>query len=351
MRNDTKTIKPADSDIWRFSGMAATPLRLITGWLFFSAFWRRVVLAPGKLAPHSAGYVGHKIVTFIPHALWFKSMIQFTVTHAGLLYVFLIVFTAIEALAGLAMLVGFATRLASFAIASLSFGILMGAGWLGSTCLDEWQIGVAGIGAGMLIFVTGAGPWSIDAWWQKKYPGLTQKGILRWLTSGPLTEEGSALAGKIAAVFAILALGLTLYTNQAFHGGVFGKLHNDSKKPLIKFSQVALDRAGNLQFTLYRTNGPDTYGSFLVAVKITTPDGKVVESFSDKQLAAIPKSAISNTYINKVHTGPFSLVVPLGAQASIRLQPAAQVYLPQGQYQVNLFDISGTHWQASVSVP
>ncbi len=49
----------------------------------------------------------------------------------------MLAFSIIEALVGLALLFGLGTRLAGLGAALLSWGILMGAGWLGTTCLDE----------------------------------------------------------------------------------------------------------------------------------------------------------------------------------------------------------------------
>jgi thiosulfate dehydrogenase [quinone] large subunit len=47
------------------------------------------------------------------------------------------------------VLLGLFTRPASLGVSSLALGILLGAGWLGTTCLDEWQIGVLGVAAGL----------------------------------------------------------------------------------------------------------------------------------------------------------------------------------------------------------
>jgi TQO small subunit DoxD. len=43
-------------------------LRITLGWMFFSAFVRRVINVPDKLNPQSSLYVGGKILTFLPHA-------------------------------------------------------------------------------------------------------------------------------------------------------------------------------------------------------------------------------------------------------------------------------------------
>ena len=41
------------------AGLFTLALRLVVGWTYFSAFWRRVALA-NKLDPEIAGYIGEK---------------------------------------------------------------------------------------------------------------------------------------------------------------------------------------------------------------------------------------------------------------------------------------------------
>ena len=71
-------------------------------------------------------------------------------------------FTIIECLVGLMLMLGLLTRLAAVGVFSLALGILLGSGWLGTTCLDEWQIGILGMCAGLLLFLTGGGSCSLD---------------------------------------------------------------------------------------------------------------------------------------------------------------------------------------------
>lgn len=41
------------------AGLFSLSLRLVIGWTYFSAFWRRLVLE-NKLIPDEAGYIGEK---------------------------------------------------------------------------------------------------------------------------------------------------------------------------------------------------------------------------------------------------------------------------------------------------
>jgi thiosulfate dehydrogenase (quinone) len=337
---------------WQIAGLISTPIRWVLGWVFFSAFWRRVVLAPAKVDPNSAAYVGHKFNHFLPNALWIKPMLNSLLLNPNALYGFLIAFTIIEGLVGLSMFFGLGTRLGALGVTLLSWGILLGSGWLGTTCLDEWQIGVLGIAGGLTVLLTGAGPWSLDHFWQSRWPDLAQSRLLRWLSSGPLWSEQSSPPSGLAFVgaLAVFAIGITLYTNQAFAGGVWGKLHNPSKKPHITLSQPVLDQKGDLQLTMYRDGGPDTYGAFVTAVTVENSSGKPVLTFDSQQLCNLPSSAIENRYPVKIHPGAESLEVPLGSEARIQLDPKTPSNLSPGKYIVNVTDISGAEWSIPVTV-
>lgn len=56
--------------------MIALPLRLVDGWTYFSAFWRRLVLE-NKLIPDDPGYIGVKFNHFLPNALGIKPVIEY----------------------------------------------------------------------------------------------------------------------------------------------------------------------------------------------------------------------------------------------------------------------------------
>lgn len=315
--------------------VAMVAIRVVVGWMFFSAFHRRVVLAPQKLDPDVAGYVGEKFNTFMPGAiLGVGDMIAFLLDHPSLLLGFLWVFTIIEALVGLALIFGVATRLAAFGTLALSAGILFGAGWLGPTCLDEWQIGAMGIAGGATLMLGGAGPFSVDAWLARTRPALFERRAIA-LAADPAPAPPRALG----AAFAIGAFLVTLATNQIFHGGVFGTLHNDSVTPRVDVIAVESGEADELVITLERPVGPETYGAFIVAARVFDSEGTLVHEIDGKALSELPVEAISNRWLVEVKPGAHGLVVPLGARATVRLDVAGE--LPEGPYRVELEDVSG----------
>ena len=327
-------------------------LRMMSGWLFLSAFLRRVVLAPEKLDPASMEYVGIKFNTFLPHAVGIQPMLEYLLTHGDLLYLFLIVFTIIEGLCGLGLMLGFFTRLTALGTTCLSFGILLGAGWLGSTCLDEWQIGVSGVAAGFTMLIAGSGYYSLDHLFFSKYLSDRKHNWLIWLTSGrlPITDSGLK---RTSFWMGILAIFITLWSNQILHGGVWGKLFNWSKKPLVEVTETSLS-GDKLSFNTYRTDGSDVSGAFVIALEISDQSDKSVWKYELVQHdlnKIMPESMkIENVYISKVRTGKYSLEIPLGAKANIQLTDTIFRNLSGGQYVLKLIDVSGAVWKQSFVV-
>ena len=331
-------------EAYRWAAVMALPLRLVVGWTSFSAFWRRLVLE-NKLIPDDPGYIGVKFNHFLPNALGIKPVIEYLVTHPSELWWFMVAFTIIEFLVGLMLMLGLLTRLASVGVFCLALGILLGSGWLGTTCLDEWQIGILGMCAGLLLFLTGGGSCSLDGRLSKLPCCARRSSLFAWVGSGPL-PLGYGRMARVSIWGAVFMMLVTLGTNQFFHGGVWGPLHNKSVKPLLEVSGASLS-GQELRFNVFRTEGVDTYGSFLVRIRLTDGQGNTLWKMEADQLSALPPSAMENAYLAKVKPGAFGLVVPLGARAGVTL-PAALSAVPEGPLSVVLTDVSGKEWSAPV---
>ena len=323
------------------SGLLALALRLVVGWTYFSAFWRRTVLAP-KLDPEFAGYIGKKFNHFLPNALGIKPLIEYLVEHPDILWINMLAFTIIEGLVGLSLMLGAFTRLMSIGVIGLALGILLGSGWIGTTCLDEWQIGVLGIAAGFVLFLTGSGKYSMDGYWlQKQYP-FTQKKYFAWLGSGSIPIKTSIFP-KVVLISSLVILGITLGTNHIFHGGLWGKLHNKSVKPKLEISQGKINE-NKLSFQVYRTEGVDVYGSWLIKVEVFDAENKEVIAYHQEDLAQLESHQIENKYVSKIEPGKHSLVIPLGAKATLSFKNEQFKHLSKGNYKLKLTDISGASW-------
>lgn len=331
--------------MYTHAGLINLALRLVVGWTYFSAFWRRIALAD-KLNPDAAGYIGQKFNHFLPNALGIKPMIEYLVTHPDSLFIFMVVFTIIEGIVGLMLMLGFSTRLMSLGTIGLAMGILLGSGWIGTTCLDEWQIGVLGVAAGFVLFFSGSGPYSIDGLFIKRNYTFVHSKWFRWIGSGTLPLSPNATTRSIV-IGSALILFTTLYTNQYFHNGIWGKLHNKSIKPKIEISDAHINK-GELRFTIYRTEGVDVYGSFLIGISLSDHNGTQLLKMDGETLAKFPVSGIDNYYIAQVKPGKHSLIIPLGSKADISIRHNILKDLPRGSYTLTLTDISGITWQHPV---
>lgn len=116
------------SKAYVLAGIFTLSLRLIVGWTYFSAFWRRLVLE-NKLIPDATGYIGEKFNHFLPNSIGIKPIIEYLVSTPDLLWWAMVIFTLVEGIVGLLYMLGFFTRLMSIGVFSLAFGILLGSGW------------------------------------------------------------------------------------------------------------------------------------------------------------------------------------------------------------------------------
>ncbi len=325
------------------AGLYTLSIRLVIGWTYFSAFWRRLILE-NKLIPDEAGYIGEKFNHFLPNALGIKPIIEYLVTHPDALQTSMVSFTIIEAIVGLFIILGLFTRLMAAGVFALAMGILLGSGWIGTTCLDEWQIGVLGIACGFTLFLTGSGTYSLDHYFKNKKYSFTQKKWFQWLGSGaiPITNPK-----RFVLVGSLIIFGLTLYTNQYFHGGVFGTLHNKSVKPKVEISNIKMNQS-QVKFEVYRTEGVDVYGSFLIEIDLLNEKGEVIQSMNGAELSKFSKEKIHNHYVAKVKPGKHSLIIPLGSKADLTIDLKDNSSSIEKISVIKLTDISGAEWIAKI---
>lgn len=328
------------------SGFLALGIRMVVGWTYFSAFFRRTILAD-KLDPETAGYIGQKFNHFLPNALGIKPIIQYLVENPDILWYNMVAFTIIEGIVGLFIIFGLYTRLMSIGVFGLALGILLGSGWIGTTCLDEWQIGILGIATGFLLFLTGSGNYSIDNYLINKNIAFTKKKWFAWLGSGILPIKDSLLT-KIVLVGSFFIFGLTLYTNQVFHGGLWGTLHNKSIKPKLLITEGKFSDS-ELSFDVFRVEGVDVYGAWIIEIELFNQQNELVVNYSQDDLAKLSANRIENYYIAKIKPGKHSLIVPLGAKAKITLNSILYENLPKGNYTLKITDISGANWTHQIA--
>ncbi|WP_200979824.1 TQO small subunit DoxD [Echinicola sp. 20G] len=327
------------------AGLLALALRLVVGWTYFSAFWRRTVLAD-KLDPEVAGYIGEKFNAFLPNALGIKPIIQYLVENLDALWINMVIFTVVEGIVGLFIMFGLFTRIMSIGVFGLAMGILLGSGWIGTTCLDEWQIGILGIATGFVLFLTGSGKYSLDNYLIKNNFAITKKKWFAWLGSGilPIKER---VFPKVVLIGSLFILGVTLMTNQVFHSGVWGTLQNKSVKPKLEITDGKISE-NRLSFDVYRTEGVDVYGSWVIGIELYDNKNNTIIEYTQEDLATMDKESILNYYVSKIKPGKHSLIVPLGAKAKLNLDNEVLSSLSKGTYTLKITDISGAYWEHQV---
>lgn len=328
------------------AGLFTTTLRWVVGWTYFSAFWRRLILE-NKLNPEEAGYIGEKFNHFLPNALGIKPLIEYLVSNPEVLWWAMAVFTIVEGIVGLLLILGLFTRLMSIGVFLLALGILLGSGWIGTTCLDEWQIGVLGIASGFILFLSGGGKYAIDGYWISRNKKRIHSKWFQWLGSAALPLRTPVL-NTIVLSGSLAIFGLTLFTNQYFHGGVYGKLHNKSVRPELAISSPNVSDT-TFSFVLSRIEGADVYGSFLIGIKLTDENGVVVFEKNQTDLSQLKATQINNAYVAKIKPGKHSLILPLGASATLSFQDQLFRKL-SGNYTLELTDISGLQWKKAFEI-
>src|SRR5690606_30042088 len=246
------------------------------------------------------------------------------------LWLNMVIFTIIEGIVGLFIILGLFTRIMGIGVFALAMGILLGSGWIGTTCLDEWQIGVLGIATGFVLFLTGSGKYSVDRYLMKNQFAITKKKWFPWIGSGMLPIKDSIFP-RVVLIGSLFIFGMTLMTNQVFHGGLWGKLHNKSVKPKLEITEGALND-NKLSFDVFRTEGVDVYGSWVIGLDLLDEQNNKVVQYSQDDLSSLNNENISNTYIAKVKPGKHSLVIPLGAKAKITLEHPELKNLKSGNY-------------------
>ena len=338
-----------ETETRKYIGAIFLPLRLAGSWLFLSAAHRRLILAPEKHQFLSEEWLGHKINTFYPHSNGiFNTVLEYLVQNPVHLDVFTWMFTISELMLGILLLLGFISRFTGVFLVGMAVGLMHTSGWLGPTCLDEWQIASLLVTSGLMFALYGGGSFTLDSWLMRRRPAL---GKNRWwrLVAIPEFHVKSRGFKRLAYGAAIAVLIYIIGMNQVHHGGLWGPLHNYSKKPGIELSELKIKDDNSFAFTAFRDKGPEAYGSFIIGVKILDENREQIHQFDNNYLKNLDTSQISNINVNRVKPGTRSLVIPLGAEAELNFSlPGYKSLDPSGNYKVVMTEIGGRSFEVTV---
>ncbi len=126
-------------------------------------------------------------------------------------------------------------------------------------------------------------------------------------------------------------------------------MHNKSVKPELKISNAKIQE-DILTFKVYRIEGADVYGSFLIGITLKDENGKTILQKNGEELARFPLTRIKNDYVAKVAPGKHSLIIPLGSKATLTIRSDVFMDLPKSDYELILTDISGITWKEKITV-
>ncbi|NDU86085.1 MAG: DoxX family membrane protein [Ferrovum sp.] len=328
--NSSSSVSPpmhTPEHTWRVVGLVLLCARFVQGWIYWGGGSRRFIYAPSKIDPTAHHWMANKFQTAMPGALLgMDQVVSYMLQHFYLLYGGVIFFSAAELFVGLFLIIGFYTRLAALASIGLSFVLMLLFGWQGATCIDEWTMAAANFGMGASIFLGGGGAFSVDAWRMKHRPGLASEPRFHWIASGPISEVLLERVGKALLVVTVV---FVVATYSYFRGSVVGAFHGGPVSPSrhhLTLSKGRLDAAGAVSFHVYLDGGSADVPGHIVKINLHDPQGKIIESWNGKTLAALPKSAFVNDYIyNQFEPGMVSIQAEVGAKARIDLPPAPVV--------------------------
>jgi hypothetical protein len=88
--------------------------------------------------------------------------------------------SAVELVAGFALMAGLLTRLAALLSIGLSISLMLLFGWQGGTCIDEWTMASCNVAMGATLMLAGGAAYSLDNAWLRRNPALAQRAWFRW---------------------------------------------------------------------------------------------------------------------------------------------------------------------------
>ncbi|WP_291511562.1 TQO small subunit DoxD [Acidithiobacillus sp.] len=344
---------PADRG-WHLAAIALLAVRFVQGWIYWGGGSRRFIYGPQKLDVHGH-WMAYKFQTAMPGALLGTDrLVAFLLHHFTLLYLGVIVFSAVELIAGLMLITGFLTRLAALATIGLSFVLMLLFGWQGATCIDEWTMASANFAMGVTLFLAGSGAYSIDGWFLRKRPQWQSAGFFRWFGGAlPLPLAEGSYKRLALALFWITVV-FVVATYDYYRGSVVTAFHGGPVSPAKHHWQLGQGRLlqdGTVIFHAYVDAGTAAEPSNVLFVTLYDPQGKVVERWDSQALSSLGAKAFQNDFpYQKIHAGPFGLTGPVGASAELRLPgrlPTAST-LPPGDYRLELRSVNGHLWSLSI---
>jgi thiosulfate dehydrogenase (quinone) len=314
----------SNAEALRVAALGLLSIRFIQGFIYWGGGSRRFIYAPAKLDPHAASWMANKFQSAMPGALLGTDhIIAFLLHHFYLLYVSMILFSAVELIAGIFLMTGFLTRAAALVSMGLSVVLMLMFGWQGATCIDEWTMAACNLAIGATLMLGGSGAFSLDSALLARQPALAERGWFRWMSGAlPLPMRGGAFQNLALAVFAATVV-FNVATYNYYRGSVVTPFHGGPVSPgkhHLSLSEGVLLPNGAVRFHAYLDGGTPAAPSNVMTAMLKSSDGAVLEQWDGTALSRLPASAIANEFAyNRFAPGPFGLRAKMGAVATITL--------------------------------
>lgn len=330
-----------DKQIWKTVSLVTLPIRFVQGWIFWGGGSRRFIYDPSKLDPYSTQWMANKLQSAMPGALLGMSeVVNYLLQHFILLYSALIIFSLIELICGLGLMLGFFTRLCGLGTAFISVSLMLLFGWQGSTCMDEWTMAVANLSMGLSLALSGSSIYSIDHV-LVHHQRFKKKWWFTVLGSGPLPYSSLKRFSLILLIFTMF---FTLLTYNYFRGSIITPYHSSEVSPgkhHLTLSNGQVNTDGSVIFLAYLDQGTSAVPGFIIRAELVDKNGAVQEVWNDKQLSQLPSDKIKNVYsYNQFKTGPYGIIAPLSAKATIEL-PSTNMHFNKnlGPFKLQIYTI------------
>lgn len=316
-----------DKPLWRNAAIALLSVRTIQGFVYWGGGSRRFIYDPQKLDPDAHSWMADKFQSAMPGALLGTDhLIAYLLQHFWLLYPAIILFSAAELVAGLALMAGLMTRLA--ALMTIGFSILLQLmfGWQGGTCIDEWTMAACNLAMGATLLLAGSGAYSVDNALLRRHPRLVQRAWFRWAAGSLPLPLGDAAYRRLGLAILALVLAFNVGTYGYFRGSVVTPYHSGPVNPTthhFTLSDGRLLSDGAVRFDIYLDGGTPGIAAHIMKAELLSANGQPIETWSSETLSRLPAQAIRNEFAyNKFAVGPYGLVARMGARATITLPPA-----------------------------
>lgn len=335
--------------LWPLLGLASLAIRLVLGWTYWGGASRRLIYAQVKLDPSSHAYLANKLVHAAPGAAFDITPIMHWLLHQPtLLHVAIILFTLLELVVGVGLMLGFATRILSIGGMGLAVVLMVIFGWMGTTCLDEWTMAASGFAMATITFITGGGWYSLDRVFFGHKANSCAK--LAWLTSGPLPLSTQQYV-RFSTIMAVLSIVFTV----GFYGYNFGAIVTPLGKrvnnvhPSIALSQGEI-QGKMVKVNTYMVTGPDTQGVYIAHVAIDN-GAKQVASYSASDLKQASQLKLTNEFApySTCKAMDYAVRCQLGSKATWQLQLPKQAEIDTTQsIRLIMTDVEGKQYQISL---